>query len=190
MRHRVYDHRHLSPKSKICSLQREGSLQRCCCWTSGAEGKRATGLGTLLRWHHRYVHLNQETLHVSVHACMQQKLGISRVQGEVNELTILTWRAEAIILYPLIDMWSLPCKYHFSSSLVGNRFHSHDQDLIHYNKSLFTYRKSNTWTLITNAKSQRSFVHDGRAAANRNPGPSLTSRGLKCCFPRISIQLI
>lgn len=74
VRHRGYEqhHRHISPKSKICSLRREGSLQRCCCWTSGAEGKRATGLGAGLRWHRRCVHSNWESLPVSVLACMQQ----------------------------------------------------------------------------------------------------------------------
>lgn len=82
-------------------------------------------------------------------------------------------------------MWSLPCKYHFSSSLAGIRFHSRDQDLIHYDESLFTYRKSNRRTLITEAKSPRSFGQDGRAAANPNPGPSLTSRCLKCRFPPV-----
>lgn len=64
---------------------------------------------------------------------------------------------------------------------MGIPFHSCDQDLIHYDK--FTYRKSNRRTLITEAKSLRSFGQDVRAAANRNPGPSLTSRCLKCRFP-------
>lgn len=66
---------------------------------------------------------------------------------------------------------------------MGIPFHSCDQDLIHYDKSLFTYRKSNRRTRMTEAKSRRSFGQDGRAAANRNPGPSLTSRCLKCRFP-------
>lgn len=107
----------------------------------------------------------------------------SRSRG--GEWTILTWRA--ITLHPLIDVWSLPCKYHFSSRGYSFSFSWPGFDTL---RRVYLHTESNRRTLITDAKSLRSFGQDGRAAANRSPGPSLTPRCLKCRPPRISIQLI
>lgn len=54
---------------------------------------------------------------------------------------------------------------HFYFSLMGICFDPCDQDLMHYDKSLFTHRKSNRWMLITNDKSLQSFGQKGRVVS-------------------------
>lgn len=62
---------------------------------------------------------------------------------------------------------------HLSSSLVGICSDPCDQDLMHYDKSLFTHRKSNRRLLITNDKSLQSFGPKGSVSACPNAGTGL-----------------
>lgn len=135
----------------------------------------------------------RERMDVSMHTRVQQKSWSRHVQEEECEwsrtASLSTRTSEPRVAPPeaitplsslLLDM--LP---HFSSSPLGICFDPCDQDVTHYDKSLFTHRKSNKRMLITKDKSLQSFSQKGRASVNPNAGTGhMLNRDI---FPRINL---